>query len=157
MCNRGRCWLSDCVLDQQPGKLFPEKVLNQEKNHPGDETEWNFLCTFFNTFIWVDPIIAITNRSRSKRKQMQEFVRQSKTNLSYFRDLETAQLGQKRIMEFEKEQFYHFPWMIDTFPEWLILSYLLFLPTLSSRKCYVVIRTNFTMNAYKRSKRWRAF
>ena len=42
-------------------------------------------------------------------------------------------------MEFvEKEQFYHFPWMIDTF-----------LPTqkqiwcLSSRKCYVVIRTDF--------------
>lgn len=47
---------------------------------------------------------------------MQEFVRQSKTKLSYFRDLETAQLGQKLIMEFvEKEQFYHFPWMIDTF------------------------------------------
>lgn len=75
-----------------------------------------FLCTFFNSFIWVDPIIAIANRSRPKQKQMQEFVLQSKTNLSYFRDLETAQLGQKRNMEFvEKEQFYHFPWMIDTF------------------------------------------
>ena len=53
--------VSDCLLDQQPGKLFPVKVYTHWEKIAVQGMKL-FYARFFSTFIWVDSIITIKNR-----------------------------------------------------------------------------------------------